>query len=266
MISVDAEILRQIAPRYSGVRAERQTRIIDALAEVMTGTFQQYQINSRLRLAHFLAQACHEAAGFTTTVEFWGPTPAQLGYEGRKDLGNTQPGDGKRYMGRGIFQLTGRANYISMGDKLKLDLVGTPDLAAEPATSLLIGCEYWNSRNISPLADADDLYGVTRKINGGKNGIEDRRVNLTRAKAALARVEPVTTTNQKTMPTLRRGSKGEEVASLQMRLRAAGYSLAVDGDFGAATELAVMHFETSKGQTPDGIVGPETWKALPAAA
>ncbi len=138
-------------------------------------------LKSKLVMCHFLAQACHESAHFRTTREFWGPTKAQLRYEGRADLGNTQKGDGKRYMGRGIFQLTGRANYRKFGPKLGLDIEANPELAAEPRTSFKIACLYWTSRDIGKFAEADDIVKVTKLINGGINGLADRRALFSRA-------------------------------------------------------------------------------------
>ena len=136
---------------------------------------------SKLIMCHFLAQACHESANFRTTREFWGPTKAQRGYEGRKDLGNNQPGDGHRYMGRGIFQLTGRANYRTFGPKLGLDLEGNPELAAEPRNSFKIACHYWAARKIENAAAANDIVKVTKLINGGKNGLAERTALFNRA-------------------------------------------------------------------------------------
>ena len=131
----------------------------------------------RLRIAHFLGQTCVESAGFRTTEEFADGTA----YEGRKDLGNTEPGDGPRFKGRGLIQLTGRSNYRAMGKTLKLDLENNPAQAAEPALSLVIACEYWKSRKINDAADQDDVMRVTRLINGGLNGLDgSARVHLPR--------------------------------------------------------------------------------------
>ncbi|MFN3892019.1 MAG: glycoside hydrolase family 19 protein [Beijerinckiaceae bacterium] len=151
--------------------------IINALASAAPRILAQYGITTPLRLAHFWAQASHECAGFRTMYEYWGPTAAQKRYEGRKDLGNTQPGDGFRFRGRGIFQLTGRFNYADMSRKLGLDLVAKPDLAADPEVALRIACEYWKSRNLNALADKNDIVAITKKINGGTNGLADRRAN-----------------------------------------------------------------------------------------
>jgi putative chitinase len=106
-------------------------------------------------------------------------------YEGRKDLGNTQPGDGVRYKGRGVIQLTGRANYRALGDYLGINLEAQPDLAAMPYVAYQVAAHYWLDRNINADADRDDLEAVTRAINGGTNGIKSRAALLAKAKAAF---------------------------------------------------------------------------------
>jgi putative chitinase len=151
--------------------------IIDPVADAAVDVLPQYGITTPLRLAHFWAQMSHECAGFRTLHEYWGPTDAQRRYEGRKDLGNTQPGDGYRFRGRGIIQLTGRANYVTFGKRIGLDLVNNPDVAADPKTALRVACEYWRSRSLNALADKNDIVAITRKINGGLNGLADRRAN-----------------------------------------------------------------------------------------
>ena len=185
MKPITAAVLRAIAPRFSGAPAKRQSQIIEAIAGDFTSILNEYEINTPLRVAHFLAQIIHESAGLQTTQEF----ASGAAYEGRRDLGNTVAGDGKRYKGRGVLQLTGRANYRRYGQILGLDLEGQPQLAAEPLISLRIACVYWRDRNINPLCDADDLKGVTRKVNGGTNGLTDRGRYLAKAKAVLAAVE-----------------------------------------------------------------------------
>lgn len=181
MIPIGASTLYAIAPRFSGANHARQTAIVSAIAPHLSRVLAEYGITTRLRVAHFLAQICHESAGLRTTEEF----ASGAAYEGRKDLGNVHPGDGVRYKGRGLIQLTGRANYRAIGQRLGVDLEGSPDRAAEPILSLRIACEYWASRNINRHADADDLIAATRAVNGGLNGLEDRRRYLDRAKAAL---------------------------------------------------------------------------------
>lgn len=154
-----------------------------------------YQINTPLRLAHFLAQVGHESGALVHSREVWGPTPAQERYEGRLDLGNTQAGDGRRYMGRGLLQTTGRANYRSLRDRLRSkgidapDFEAAPELLEQPRWAALSACDYWEMRNINRMADRDDHEAVTHAVNGGTNGIEDRRRRLERAKAVLAAVD-----------------------------------------------------------------------------
>lgn len=155
--------------------------IVDGLAQYMPRMVAQFGINTPLRQAHFLAQCGHESASFTTTVEF----ASGAAYEGRRDLGNTQAGDGRRFKGRGLIQLTGRANYKRYGDILGVDLVSSPDTAAQFPWAVLTAGQYWLDRSINALADRDDINGVTRKVNGGTNGLAHRQQLLAAAKRAL---------------------------------------------------------------------------------
>ena len=261
MIPADAQTLHEVAPRFSGDLATAQAAIIAGVGEVLAVTLDRYNINTRLRIAHFLGQTCHESAGFRTTEEF----ASGAAYEGRKDLGNTQQGDGVRYKGRGLLQLTGRANYRDMGKLLKVNLEQEPLRAAEPVFSLKIACEYWKKNNINAACDRDDLITVTRLINGGSNGLEDRRIYTSRAKAAIARIEGLMlegSSPDATHPVLRRGSRGSAVVTLQTLLRKVGFMLAIDGDFGPGTEVAVAKFQRDKKLGVDGIVAGGTWAAL----
>ena len=145
-----------------------------------------FAIDSPLRLAAFLAQIGHESGRLVYVREIWGPTAAQRRYEGRADLGNTHPGDGKRYMGRGLIQTTGRANYCATRDGLRHlaqpsaemthvpDFEDAPELLERPEWAALSAAWYWHSRNLNALAEAGDFEGITRKINGGLNGQADR--------------------------------------------------------------------------------------------
>lgn len=264
MIPVDAQTMREVAPRFSGEIAERQHQIIAEVGEVLASVLGEYQINTRLRIAHFLGQTCHESAGFRTTEEF----ASGDAYEGRRDLGNVRPGDGRRYKGRGLLQLTGRANYRETGKVLGVDLEGNPELAGAPVFSLRIACEYWKSRRINAACDRDDLITVTRLVNGGTNGIDDRRVRTSLAKAAIIRLEGIMLGGSAptgARPVLRRGSKGDAVVDLQLALRKLGFMLGVDGDFGAGTEVAVARFQRDQKIEVDGIVGPGTWAVLDKA-
>ena len=144
--------------------------------------FRTYGIlNSGLRLAHFMGQCAHESGGFRYMEEI----ASGAAYEGRRDLGNTQSGDGRRYKGRGPIQLTGRANYRRVGQTIGIDLEAYPEIVSRPAIGLLVGCVYWSERSLNAKADADDLLGLTRAINGGTNGLEDRRIKTAKAKALI---------------------------------------------------------------------------------
>jgi len=156
-----------------------------ALGEALAGEAVAAGLTTSLRLAHFLAQASHETLGFRYLSEIWGPTPAQKRYEGRADLGNTQPGDGSLFRGRGIFQLTGRANYARYGALIGIDLVANPVRAAEPAIAVQTATEYWKDGGLNALADRDDVRAITKRINGGFNGLAERTAILNRVKAVL---------------------------------------------------------------------------------
>ena len=127
------------------------------------------------RVAAWIAQTGHESLGFTLTREIWGPTPAQLRYEGREDLGNILPGDGKRYMGRGLIQITGRANYRKCGEALGFDLVASPALLESDLLAARSAAWFWYSRGLNDLADSGDFVALTKRINGGTNGLADRQ-------------------------------------------------------------------------------------------
>ena len=159
--------------------------VAQMLASTGVAALEGAVIDRGLRLAHFLAQVGHESGGFRLFNEIWGPTDAQRRYEGRADLGNVNPGDGYRYRGRGPIQITGRANYRRYGTMIGVDLEGNPDLAASPAIGIKIACAYWLANRINAAADRDDIEAATRIINGGLNGIADRRARLAAAKALL---------------------------------------------------------------------------------
>ena len=147
------------------------------------------------RLAAFLAQIGHESASLRYVAEVWGPTPSQKRYEGRKDLGNIEPGDGSRYRGRGLIQTTGRANYAAVRDRLRRRLgPEVPDFEAEPDLlehirwAVWSAADYWDWRGLNTLAAsgaAADFERITRRINGGLNGQPDRLARWKRAREAL---------------------------------------------------------------------------------
>lgn len=146
----------------------------------------EFQINTPQRITAFLAQLAHESGELRWMNEIWGPTEAQHRYEPPSKLaarlGNTQPGDGKRYRGRGPIQLTGRANYKIAGAALALPLEDNPDLVATPAVGIRVAGWFWHSKDLNTLADQNNYLGITRRINGGTNGLADRVKYWERAK------------------------------------------------------------------------------------
>jgi len=143
-------------------------------------TLKKYQINTAQRVAHFLAQITHESGSLRYSEEI----ASGKAYEGRVDLGNTQPGDGIKFKGRGLIQLTGRANYKKYGDSIGIDLTQSPSKLEEPDLIVDVAGWYWDKHNLNELADKDDLVKITRKINGGLNGLDDRKKHLENAQKA----------------------------------------------------------------------------------
>ena len=145
-------------------------------------------LNEPAVLAQFLAQVMHESGGLRYVREIWGPTKAQRGYEGRKDLGNTQPGDGKRFMGRDVIQVTGRANYRALSKWAGFDFEAKPEALESPQWAALSAADYWLDRKLSQyfLPDGGVKFkALTKAINGGLNGYDDRLMRYERAMAAL---------------------------------------------------------------------------------
>lgn len=141
-------------------------------------------IDTPLRQAHFLAQVGHESGEFRFRAEI----ASGQAYEGRIDLGNTQPGDGPRYKGRGLIQLTGRANYAEYGRAIgrEAELLEHPELVETDADLCVdVAGWFWAKKGLNTFADADDLTTLTKRVNGGLNGLDDRRRLLVRAKALL---------------------------------------------------------------------------------
>lgn len=152
--------------------------------ECLNTAMSEFGIDSLLRQAMFLAQVAHESGSLRYTHEIWGPTPAQLGYEGRKDLGNTHVGDGRKFAGRGLIQITGRTNTLAclagLGRKLEdLDYLVTPMGASRSAGW------FWYANALNQSADQGLFYTVSKKINGGTNGLDDRITHYVKCRKAL---------------------------------------------------------------------------------
>lgn len=130
------------------------------------------EITSGNRLNMFLAQLAHESDGFITTREY----ASGAAYEGREDLGNVNEGDGRLFRGRGLIQLTGRANYESYNKELPedIDILKEPQLVEAFPLALAVSVWFWTSRKLNEVADTGDFKRITKRINGGYNGFEDR--------------------------------------------------------------------------------------------
>ena len=152
---------------------------------VLNTAMNRYQIVGPKRVAAFIAQIGHESAQLRYVKEIWGPTAAQMRYEGRADLGNTQPGDGSKYRGRGLIQITGRANYKACGEALSLDLINQPEQLEKPQHACMSAAWFWATKGMSTLADEGKFETITRRINGGLNGLAERQMLYVRALKVL---------------------------------------------------------------------------------
>ena len=179
-----------IKPEHLVAIAGKDTPLIPGLVDWMNNLCPTYAIDTPKEFAHFLAQACHETDRFKTLREY----ASGNAYEKRVDLGNTQPGDGVKFKGRGIFQTTGRANYLQLGIKKgRRDLfINTPELLEQPEYAVWSACEYWNTRNLNDPAnhadgdilkkkykgnilDVSPIEFISITINGGYNGMDERK-------------------------------------------------------------------------------------------
>ena len=144
-------------------------------------TLEKYAINTPKRISAFLAQLAHESGSLRYVEEI-----ASGGtYEGRKDLGNTQPGDGVRFKGRGLIQITGRSNYAALSSALNFDFLKEPEKLELPGAASLSAGWFWNLKKLNELADVDDFRKITKKINGGYNGWDDRVKHWERCRKAF---------------------------------------------------------------------------------
>lgn len=169
----------------------------ELFAAPLTEAMDHFYIDTPKRQAVFLAQVAHESGSLKWVSETWGPTPQQMRYEPPSSLattlGNTQPGDGSRYRGHGLIQVTGRANHRLMQATLRRagyedapDFEAGPQLLCEPQWAAASAGAFWWARGLNTWADTDDFVSVTKRINGALNGIKERRVLWERAKGALA--------------------------------------------------------------------------------
>lgn len=165
--------LLEIMPRAS----RRATLFLEPLNRAMAAD----GIDTNVRAAAFLAQIAHESGELRWVREL----ASGEAYEGRRDLGNTEPGDGVTYKGRGLIQITGRANYRAVSDALGVDFLSNPALMELPVHAARVSTWYWKTRGLNKWADVGDFRTITRRINGGLNGFAERVAYWERAKQVL---------------------------------------------------------------------------------
>ena len=173
---ITLEDLHAICP---GTKVDRLSLFVDSLNETM----REFEIDvNPYRETHFLAQICHESGAFHYVREL----ASGDAYEGRSDIGNVQEGDGVRFKGRGLIQITGRANYRECGTALGVDLEANPELLESPENACRSAGWFWSKHHLNDLADKGDIRGITKRINGGLNGFLDRQSYLALAQERLA--------------------------------------------------------------------------------
>ena len=264
----------------------------DALCELLP----KYGITTERRVAHFLSQCAHESGGFKRLEEnlnysakalrsvfgrYFGEPPKADADEYARNpemianrvyndefrkykMGNTQEGDGWRFRGRGLKQLTGRDNYTRFGKSIGMTAEEAAEYVATPAGAIESACWFWDTNNLNSIADTDDVVKMTKKINGGNIGLEDRQKRYKHAMEVLGMDADDLGTDDGSVEdilddigVLRKGAKGEGVKIMQEAL-----GVTADGDFGPGTERALKAWQTANGLVADGIAGPKTLEKL----
>lgn len=159
------------------IMPQATAKAIELYLPHMNALMPQFGIDTAARASAFLAQVAHESGQLRYARELWGPSKWQSKYEGNKDLGNIYPGDGFKFLGRGLIQITGRANYEAFGRDVRGDknfFTTTPDLVQTPMYAVMSACWYWKSRNLNKYADAGDFSGLTKRINAAKLNYAER--------------------------------------------------------------------------------------------
>ena len=251
----------------------------------------KYGITTDKRIAGFISQCAHESSDFRVLQEnlnykeatllkvfprYFGPGKENAAeYAGKPEkianyvymdkhrskqgaLGNVKDGDGWLFSGKGLKQVTGRANTTAFGKTIGMTAEEAAAYLLTKKGALESALWFWGSRNLNEVADTGDQVRLTKIINGGNIGLADRQVRYAKAMAALGgkidAAAPVTTAVSET---LRRGSKGEAVKKMQAKL-----GLSADGDFGPGTEAALKKWQSANGLTADGVAGPKTLAKL----
>jgi len=253
-----------------------------------TEMFEAYDINTSNRIAGFMAQCAHESLDFTRLEENLNYSEKALNAvfgryfgKGKRDaadyarkpekianyvyqdefrskrgaMGNVNDGDGWRFRGRGIKQLTGRNNYTAFGKTVGMSAEEAAEYVATPKGAIESACWFWKTNKLDKWADKGDNVGLTKKINGGTIGLDDRNRRWEEALAILGGKVPAPTpkASSSAVRTLRKGMKGDDVKKMQKAI-----GVGADGDFGPGTLVAVKKWQKLNGLVADGIVGPAT--------
>jgi putative chitinase len=258
---------------------------------VLNSALPKYEINNARRIAAFISQCAHESRDFTAMEEnlnysqqalervfprYFGAGKRNAAEYARNPekianyvymdefrskagaLGNVQPGDGWRFRGRGLKQLTGRNNYARFAAAYDMTPEQASDWIETKEGALASALWFWNTNKLNPVADTGDVSALTKRINGGDIGLADRQSRYNVAMQALTGdIPPRAPISAATTATLRRGSKGDAVKQMQQKL-----GIPADGDFGPGTEAAVRKWQAANGLTADGVVGAKTLAAL----
>lgn len=264
---------------------------VEAWCEELNKALPKYDITTDQRIAGFISQCAHESMDFNAMSEnlnyreetlnkvfprYFGPGKRNAAEYARNPekianyvymdefrtskLGNTQPGDGWRFRGRGLKQLTGRDNYTRFAKDYDLTAEEAAVWVETKEGALASALWFWNTNKLNPIADTGNVAALTKKINGGDIGLADRQARYTRAMAALG--GKITAAAPAAAPaatagSMRRGSEGEGVKKLQAAL-----GITADGDFGPGTEAALKKWQAANGLTADGVAGPKTLAKL----
>lgn len=260
---------------------------VEDWCEELNKALPKYDIDTPKRIAGFISQCAHESRDFTAMEEnlnysekalnsvfgrYFGPGKRNAAEYARNPekianyvymdefrskggaLGNTQPGDGWRFRGGGLKQLTGRSNYSGFAKDYGITAEEAADWVRTKEGALASALWFWSKNNLNTVADTGDVTALTKRINGGDIGLADRQQRYARAMQALTgEIPPRATVTE----TLRKGSTGDAVKRLQRKL-----GLIADGAFGPNTEAKVKEWQAANGLVADGIVGPQTLAKL----
>ena len=264
---------------------------VDAWCEELNKALPKYGITNEKRIAAFVSQCAHESMDFNALKEnlnyreetllkvfprYFGPgkrnaaeyarNPEKLANYVYMDefrtskLGNTQPGDGAKFIGRGLKALTGRDNYTRFAKDYDMTAEEAAVWVETKEGALASALWFWKTNNLNAIADTGNVAALTKKINGGDIGLADRQARYAKAMAALG--GQISAPAPASAPAasggvLRRGSKGDDVKKMQAKL-----GITADGDFGPGTEAALKKWQAANGLTADGVAGPKTLAKL----